>query len=72
MFKTTVYLPERLKRRLGVLARRRRASEAELIRSAVERLVEGAERPRPRAALFHSGDPTLAARVDELLKGMGR
>ncbi len=41
MRKTSVYLPESLKRRLGSLAERTHRSEAELIRSAVEHLVEG-------------------------------
>lgn len=41
MRKTSVYLPDVLKRRLSALAERSHRSEAELIRSAVEQLVEG-------------------------------
>ena len=70
MQKTTVYLPETLKRRLEQAANRHGQSEAELIRQAIERLLAEEARPRPRA-LFHSGDPTLARRVDEALAGFG-
>lgn len=71
MFKSTIYLPEDLKRRLARLARREGRSEASLIRDAVERLT-AAEGPRPRAALFHGDDPHLAERVDEALAEFGR
>lgn len=69
--KTTVYLPEELKRRLELLARERETSEASLIREAVEQLV-GSDRARLPFPLFHSGDGNLAERVDEeLAKGFG-
>jgi len=72
VFKSTIYLSEALKRRVERLAKRTGRSEAEVIREALERLT-GAEAPRPRGALFESGDPNLAGRVDELLKkGFGR
>jgi len=72
VFKSTIYLPEALKRRVERLAKRTGRSEAEVIREALERLT-GAEAPRPRGALFESGDPNLSERVDELLKkGFGR
>jgi hypothetical protein len=74
MTKTSVYLPEDLKRGLTLAARRRGQSEAELIREAIARLVaqEGQDRPRPRPGLFTSNDPTLAERVDEVLtEGFG-
>lgn len=70
MIKTTVYLPRQIKRRLAALADREGRSEAELIRNAVDRLVSEAPR-KPRYPLFKSGDPTMARRVDELLKGFG-
>ncbi len=71
MTKTSVYLPEQLKRELALVARRRGRSEAELIREAIARLVEeeGQDRPRPRPGLFTSNDPGLAERVDEVLAG---
>ncbi|MGH2500309.1 MAG: CopG family transcriptional regulator [Candidatus Limnocylindria bacterium] len=72
MLKTTVYLTERLKRRLADTARRRRLSEAQLIREGIERVVNEPIR-RPTFPLFSSGDPTLAERVDEeLARGFGR
>jgi hypothetical protein len=71
MIKTTVYLPEPLKRRLADLAKREDRSEAQLIRDAVERLVEEAPSPRPTLPLFSSGDPTITKRWDELMEGFG-
>jgi Ribbon-helix-helix protein, copG family len=69
--KTTVYLPDALKRRLAQAARRRGQSEAELIRAAIERLLAGEAPRRPTLPLFRSGDPTLAEHVDEALAGFG-
>ncbi len=70
MIKTTVYLTQHTKRRLAALAARQGRSEAELVREAIDRLVSEAPR-KPRYPLFRSGDPTLARRADELLKGFG-
>lgn len=67
MIKTTVYFPRLLKKKLQALAKEARRSEAELIREAVERLVDGQPRKRPTLPLFNSGDGTLARRVDEVL-----
>lgn len=73
MRKTTVYLPEDLKRGLSRLAARVQVSEAELIRRAVADLLASEATPAPRVPLFASGDPTLAERVDEVLAdGFGR
>lgn len=71
MEKTTVYLPAELKRALSETARRRRVSEAELIREGIASVtaVEGA--PEPVLPLFESRDPDLAERVDEALTGFG-
>jgi len=71
MVKTTVYLPEDLKFALSRVAASRGESEAEVIRVAIQSLVDAEPRPRPRGALFHSGDPTFASRDEELLKGFG-
>lgn len=73
MVKTTLYLPEELKSALERLAAERAISEASLVREALAEKVERAARPRPRVPLFPEGlgDPTLAARVDELLAGFG-
>jgi predicted transcriptional regulator len=64
--KTTIYLPEDLKRAVEREARRRGSSEAEVIRQAVAAAVD---RPRPKAG-FLDGEP-IAERADELLAGFG-
>lgn len=71
MQKTTVYLPEELKRALGRVASRRGMSEAELIREALRAITMDAEPPKPRLPLFESGLPDLAERVDTALDGFG-
>jgi hypothetical protein len=72
MDKTTVYLEESVKRRLSRLARSRGVSEASLIRTALERLLDEAS-PRPTLPVFHSGDPIQPEDVDGLLgEGFGR
>ena len=71
MDKTTVYLPTELKQALRRAARTRGRSEADLIREGVA-LVTARELPRsPRLPLFSSGQPDLAERVDEALRGFG-
>lgn len=71
MQKTTVYLPDTLKRRLTRAAHRRGKSEADLIRAAIERELDEEPRPRPRVLFHTDDDPTLARRVDEALVGFG-
>ena len=72
MLKTTVYLPERVKRRLAAVARRRRTSEAQLIREGIERVLEEDVPRRPTYPLFRSGNSDLWQGTDrELLKGFG-
>lgn len=71
MRKTTVYLPDDLKRELEAASRRSRRSEADLVREGV-RLAVARESPRrPRIPLFESARPDLAKRVDELVEGFG-
>lgn len=71
MEKTTVYLPADLKRALRRAARSTGRSEADLIREGVG-LVTGTHRiAEPRLPLLESGQPDLADRVDELLRGFG-
>ena len=69
MVKTTVYLPEDLLAAVKRVATQRGVSEAEVIRNSIRDAVTK-ERPRPRGALFSSGNP-IASRVDELLEGFG-
>ena len=73
MQKTTVYLPDELKRALEHAAADRGRSEADLIREAVQAITRGDRRPRPRVPLFKSGRRArgLAERVDQALKGFG-
>lgn len=73
MVKTTVYLPEALKRRLEHVARAQGRSEAEVIRTALAEFTAAQERPRPKLPLFSSLGEPIAERVDELLaEGFGR
>jgi precorrin-2/cobalt-factor-2 C20-methyltransferase len=55
MKKTSVYLPEPLKERLALLARRTGRSEAQLLRLAVERLVD--TEPGGRAPVAQGAEP---------------
>lgn len=70
MDKTTVYLPAHLKEALRRAARRSQRSEADLIREGIA-LVTAQEQRTPRVPLFESGQPDLAERVDEALRGFG-
>ena len=71
MVKTTVYLPDDTKRALSLMAKRQGRSEAELIRSSVERMLQSEQPPRPTLPLFASGKSDLAERFDEYLEGFG-
>lgn len=71
MKQTTVYLPDDLKSALERASAAQGRSEAELIREAVCELTRALEQPKPRLPLFSGGDPTLAERVDEELRGFG-
>lgn len=71
MQKTTVYIPEDLKRTLELVAAARGVSEAELIREALRAATGDPSSRVPRLPLFRSGKPGLAERVDEALAGFG-
>jgi metal-responsive CopG/Arc/MetJ family transcriptional regulator len=71
MNKTTVYLPDDLKRAVERMAAASNRSEAEVIREAIEALARASDRPRPKGGLFASGDPTLSTRTEEALTGFG-
>lgn len=71
MQKTTIYIPEDMKRELTRIAACRGVSEAELIREALSNLICGSKPPRPRLPLFKSGKPHLAERVEEAMLGFG-
>jgi hypothetical protein len=67
MVKTTIYLPDELKRRVERLARERNTSEAEVIRAALDEYTVR-EQPRLRLPLF-SAEPIED--FDEAMKGFG-
>ncbi|MBX3194255.1 MAG: CopG family transcriptional regulator [Schumannella sp.] len=69
MTKTTLYLPDDLKRAIEAEAVRRGESEAEVIREALRSSIPAVVR-RPRGALFSGREP-IAERVDDLLAGFG-
>lgn len=74
MRKTTVYLPEALKKRLEQVAKHQKRSEAEIIRNALEQFTAEQARPRPTLPLFRGHAVTnVAERVDEaLVEGFGQ
>ena len=67
--KTTLYLPEDLKRAVKRAAAARGVSEAEIIRESIRGSVGGVRR-RPRGALYASRQP-IARRAEEMLAGFG-
>ena len=73
MTRTTVYISADAKRRLSMAARRRRRSEADLIREAIDQLLaEEPARPKPNLPLFSGVDHSVADRVDDALaEGFG-
>lgn len=72
MQKTTVYLPDDIKRALQQVAAARGCTEAHLIREALLALTRRARPPRPRLPLFKSKRPRLAERIDDALAGFGQ
>jgi hypothetical protein len=71
MTKTTVYLPDELKRSVARMAGASGKSEAEVIRDAIAALARASGRPRLTGGLFACGDPSLSARAEEALAGFG-
>jgi len=74
MRKTTIYLPDELKKRIEKVARNVGKSEAEVIRDAIDAATQEAGAPAPRIPLMERGlgDPTIAENVDALLESFGR
>jgi hypothetical protein len=74
MRKTTIYLPDQLKRRIEKVARTTGKSEADVIRDAIDSATLVAGAPVPRIPLMDGGlgDPNLAENVDALLESFGR
>ena len=71
MEKTTVYVPQDLKRALARAAAANGRSEAQFIREALRAATAAADAPRPRLPLFASGKSRLAERAEKALAGFG-
>jgi hypothetical protein len=65
MRRTTIYLPDDLKRALERTAAARGTSEAEVVRHALIVATTESSAPTLRIPLFDSSDATLAERVDK-------
>jgi hypothetical protein len=61
MERTTISIPEHLRRRLRLIAAEKRTSMASIIREALEEKVEG-HRPRPRSLGLGASGQTNTAR----------
>jgi hypothetical protein len=74
MRKTTIYLPDELKKRLENFARTSGRPEAQVIRDAISTATSAATSPSPRVPLMKRGlgDPSIAENVDALLERFGR
>lgn len=68
--KTTVYLPDDVKAALGREAARTNTSEADLIRTAVARLLGVDARPRPRFGRYEGVPLTVEEMDDALAHGL--
>ena len=73
MKKTTLYLPDDLKKRVELVAEAEGRSEADILRDAISSAVAVQPPPRPRAPLpgVKLGDPTIAERAGDLMDGFG-
>jgi Ribbon-helix-helix protein, copG family len=72
--KTTIYLPDDLKKEVEAMAKQEKKSEADVIRDAISSaVVLKRTYPAPRLPLpgMKLGDPTVAERAGDLLDGFG-
>lgn len=72
MNKTTIYLPDDLKRALKQKALETRRNEAEVIRDALRRATTPEQPPAPTIPIFISADPQFAEHAEDHLTGFGR
>lgn len=72
MVKTTVYLPDDLKRALERVASETGRTEADLIREGIRLAVVRQQPPPPTIGILVSDDPTFAQHVDEHLASFGQ
>ncbi|MDQ3548919.1 MAG: ribbon-helix-helix domain-containing protein [Chloroflexota bacterium] len=71
MLRTTVYLPDELKRDLERAAEAQGRSEADIIREGIRLAIEKSVPPMPTLWTFSANDPDFIERIDELLDGFG-
>ena len=73
MKKTTLYLPDELKKRVESAAEEGDRSEADVIRDAIAAAIPDYRPPAPRLPLpgVKLGDPTIAERAGDLMDGFG-
>ncbi len=74
MKRTTIYLPDQLKRQVSRVADSEGRSEADVIRDAVATAISARRAPDPQIPLVPQGlgAPDIAERTEELLDGFGR
>jgi predicted transcriptional regulator len=66
MVRTTIYLPDELKRALEEKARREGRTEADIVRDSLEKTLRPSAK-RPWKAVFNSGHHDVSERVEEFL-----
>ena len=71
MVKTTLYLPDDLKKAVEREAARRQSSEAEVMRAAIAREVNELERPKPRGGFIDDDWGPIDWNNDDYLAGFG-
>lgn len=69
--KTTIYLPDELKRELERIAEAQGRSEADIIREGIRLAIDKCAPPMPTLWTFSANDPDFIDRIDELLDGFG-
>jgi hypothetical protein len=70
--KTTLYLPEELKRLVAKEAGRRGTSEAQVIREAIATAAAGFERPKPQGGFIEGEWEPVDWNSDDWLDGFGQ
>ncbi len=71
MMKTTVYLPDDLKRSIEQAAAIQQVSEAAFIRAALETAVSAIDRPKPEGALLNEDWGNIDWNTNGWLEGFG-
>jgi hypothetical protein len=72
VFKTTLNLPDDLKRAVAQEAARRRTSEANVIREAIATAADRFERPKPRGGIITGDWQPVDWETNDWLEGFGQ